>query len=392
MRHALENIEVVSLGSSVSAPLCTRLLGDMGARVIKVERPDGGDFSRGWDEVVGGFSSAHMWCNPNKKSITLNLKEAEARDILLKLSARADVFIENFSPGVVEKLGVDYPAVKQVKEDIIYCSISGYGQDGPYRDARALDALIQGEAGIIDLTGSEAEPAKVGLSIADTVAGIFSAYSITAALNFRRETGEGQFLDVSMFDCMVSILGYFPFRHWYLGETPSRVGLKHHLLAPYGAFVAGDDRYVQLSVATNEAWEKLCRLLDREDLWREEKYKNNTGRLEDKDRLHAEIGRMIAEHESAYWLEKLSEAGIPCGRVNNLKEVLEHPQTLHRGLIKEMESIVGKVKLMDYPIKMSATPSKLEPPPALGEHTDEILTGLGYGADEIKRLRREMIV
>jgi crotonobetainyl-CoA:carnitine CoA-transferase CaiB-like acyl-CoA transferase len=392
VKYALENIKVVSLGSSVSAPLCTRLLGDMGAEVIKVERPDGGDFSRSWDDVAGGFSSAHLWCNPNKKSITLNLKKPEGREILLKLAARADVFIENFSPGVVESLGVDYATVKEITPDILYCSISGYGQDGPYRDNRALDALIQGEAGIIDLTGSEEEPAKVALSIADTVAGMYAAYTILAALNFRRETGEGQYLDVSMFDCMVSLLGYFPFRHWYLGENPRRVGLKHHLLAPYGAFKAGDGRYVQFSVATNEAWGKLCRLLDREDLLEEEKYKHNAGRLQARDELNNQIERIMAQHDSAYWLEKLNEAGIPCGRVNELKEVLEHPQTLHRKLVKEVESGIGRLKLLDFPIKMSGMPSRLEPPPALGEHTHQILAALGYGEEDMERLRSEGII
>jgi len=392
VNYALEGIKVLSLGSSVSAPLCTRMLGDMGAQVIKVERPDGGDFSRSWDEVAGGFSSAHMWCNPNKRSITLNLKAPRGRDILLRLAERSDVFVENFSPGVVKNLRVDYGTIKEIRLDIIYCSISGYGQDGPFRDSRALDALIQGEAGIIDLTGSESEPAKVALSIADTVAGMYSAYTILAALNFRRETGKGQFLDVSMFDCMVSILGYFPFRHWYLGEMPQRVGLKHHLLAPYGAFSAGDGRYIQLSVATNEAWEKLCILLNRGDLLQEERYGSNAGRLEDRDALHKEIEGVIGQKESVYWLEKLKEAGIPCGRVNSLKEVLEHPQTLHRGLIKEIECAAGKVKMLDFPVKMSATPSRLEPPPALGEHTEEILSELGYGGEDIEELRTEGII
>jgi crotonobetainyl-CoA:carnitine CoA-transferase CaiB-like acyl-CoA transferase len=221
---------------------------------------------------------------------------------------------------------------------------------------------------------------------------MYSAYTILAALNFRRETGEGQFLDVSMFDCMVSVLGYFPFRHWYLGEMPQRVGLKHHLLAPYGAFRAGDGRYIQLSVATNEAWEKLCLLLKRDDLLQEEKYGSNAGRLEDRDALHKEIERAIGQEESVYWLDKLKEAGIPCGRVNNLKEVLEHPQTLHRGLIKEIECAAGKVKMLDFPVKMSATPSKLKPPPALGEHTEEILSELGYGGGDIEELRTEGII
>lgn len=392
MKYALENIKVVSLGSSVSAPLSARLLGDMGAQVIKVERPDGGDFARSWDDVVGGFSSAHLWANPNKRSITLNLKETEGRKILLRLASGADLFIENFSPGVVENLGVDYSEISKVKPDIIYCSISGYGQDGPYRDNRALDALIQGEAGLIDLTGSKDEPAKVALSIVDTVTGIYAAYSILAALNYRRETGHGQFLDVSMFDCAVSILGYFPSRHWYLGEMPQRVGLKHHLLAPYGAFKASDDCYIQFAIATNPAWEKLCGVLGRDDLKQEKRFKNNAGRLKDKDELNDEIAKIIKEQDSDFWLRKLSRAEIPCGRVNNIKEVLEHPQTLHRGLIKEVESKVGKLKLLDHPIKMSRTPARLDPPPELGQHTDEVLRELGFSEGEIESLREKGII
>ena len=251
MSLPLDGVRVVSLGVSISGPLGVRHLADFGAEVIKVE-PPGGDMVRHWDSAVGGEGSVHFWVNPNKRSVVLNLKDERGREVLRRLIAGADIFLENFSPGTAGRLGFGYEAVRRIRPDIIYLHASGYGQDGPYRDMKAFDGLIQAETGVMEMTGTPESPAKVALSICDGVTGLFIALSALMALRQRDRTGAGQEVDVSMFDCMTSMLGYFPLRHFYEGYVPHRVGLGHHLLAPYGAYPAKGGQLIAVACA-NEA-------------------------------------------------------------------------------------------------------------------------------------------
>ena len=242
MTLPLEGIKIVSLGVSISGPVGLRHLADLGAEVIKIEVPEKGDMVRHWDNVVNGEGSVHFWVNPNKKSLTLNLKDIKGKEILNKLILDADIFLENFSPGSIDRLGYDYKNVKAMKKDIIYVHTSGYGQDGPYKSMKAFDGLIQAETGIMEMTGSKEEPAKMALSICDGVTGLFVALSCMMALKKRDIDGSGQEIDVSMFDCMVSMLGYFPFHFFQNDYIPERIGTGHHLLAPYGAYPAKHDK------------------------------------------------------------------------------------------------------------------------------------------------------
>lgn len=397
MSNALQGLKVVSLGASVSAPLCARFLADLGADVIKVEKPGTGDFARGWDEVLPGVSSAHLWCNPNKRSITLNLKSPKGCEALGRLVGRADVFLENFSPGVVGKLGLDHAWAKGVNSRLIYCHISGYGQDGPYRDMKALDMLIQGEAGAIHLTGPPETPAKVALSIADASASLFAAISILAALAERERTGEGQEIDVSMFDCMVSLLGYLPYQYLYGGQEPQRMGLRHHLIAPYGPWPARDGKLVNISVATPELWRSFCELIERPDLREDPRFQTNVDRMKNLEALDREVAEAFAKEDASVWIEWLKAAGIPCGSVNRIPEVVDHPQTKFRELLREVDASEGDgegspLKLFDFPVKFSSSDTRLKPPPRLGEHTDAVLAEVGYSAREIEEFRREGVV
>ncbi len=397
MSYALQDLKVISLGTSVSAPLCARYLADLGADVIKVERPSTGDFARGWDEVLPGMSSAHLWCNPNKRSIVLNLKAKESRQILGQLVENADVFIENFSPGVVDDLGIGYHWAKSINSEILYCHISGYGQDGPYRDMKALDMLIQGEAGAISVNGSPEEPAKIALSISDASSGMFATISILAALQQRHRTGEGQEIDVSMFDCTVSLLGFLSYQYLYGNVEPTRVGLRHHLIAPYGPWISKDGKMVNISAATPSLWESFCNVIKRPDLFDDPRFLDNTSRVKNLSALDEVLAKTFIEEDASVWLKRLRAAGIPCGAVNRISEVIEHAQTKFRLLLRDAEGDVKdnsghQLRLFDFPVRFSKSETRLEAPPGLGAQTDDVLTQLGYSIEETENFRRKGIV
>jgi len=286
-----------------------------------------------------------------------------------------------------------YEKLKALNPRLIYCSLSGYGQDGPYRDVKAYDLLIQGEAGIIATTGYPDKPAKAGIAIADIAAGLYSALGIVLALFQREKTGEGQMIDISMFESIVSWLGYFPHHYWHQGEEPGRVGMRHHYVTPYGPYLARDGKYVNLAVATAKDWEVFCKIvLQRPDLLEDKRFDTVENRRENRAILEEEIEKIFLERDHTEWLERLKKAQLPYGEVRGIAEVLAHPQAAARRLIREVESPVGKVPVVGNPVRLSASPARYDAIPELGEHTEAILKKLGYDKAAIEKLRSEKII
>tara|TARA_B100000686_G_scaffold24842_1_gene23686 strand:- start:10644 stop:11822 length:1179 start_codon:yes stop_codon:yes gene_type:complete len=392
MTLPLEGIKIVSLGVSISGPVGLRHLADFGAEVIKIEVPEKGDMVRHWDNVVNGEGSVHFWVNPNKKSLTLNLKDIKGKEILNKLILDADIFLENFSPGSIDRLGYDYKNVKAMKKDIIYVHTSGYGQDGPYKSMKAFDGLIQAETGIIEMTGSKQEPAKMALSICDGVTGLFVALSCMMALKQRDIDGSGQEIDVSMFDCMVSMLGYFPFHFFQNDYIPERIGTGHHLLAPYGAYPAKNDKLIAIACASEVTWHNFARALDREEWISDSRFSSNSKRYNNLDALLEVFLPVLKTKDREEWRKTFLEFGVPCGCVNSLDEVCNHPQAISREIFKEVKGQYGNIKMCKFPVLFNNIEPLLEQPPLLGEHTDIILNKLGISEEEIQKYKEEGII
>jgi itaconate CoA-transferase len=386
----LDGFRVVAFEVAAAGPFCTQLLADMGADVVKIERPGTGDTIRGWDNAVHGLSSGYVWVNRNKRSIALDVKSDNGKAVMRRLAERADVFLENFAPGVVDGLSLGYGDLSALNPRLVYCSISGYGQDGPYRDRKAFDLLIQGEAGIISTTGSPDAPAKASVPVADIAAGMYASNAILMALLQRERTGAGQYIDIAMFDAMLSWLAYFPHHYWHQGELPERVGMRHHYVTPYGPFKAKDGRYVNFAVASPRDWDLFCkRVLRREDIFADELYATVEGRRRHRVELEAVIDEAFASADSKVWLERLAEAELPYGSVRDIAEVLDHPQVLARGMVREVDSPVGPVPVIANPIKMSGAEPRHGPIPSLGGDTDDVLRDAGFADDEIASMRAD---
>jgi crotonobetainyl-CoA:carnitine CoA-transferase CaiB-like acyl-CoA transferase len=342
--------------------------------------------------VVKGLSSGYVWLNRNKRSITVDVKKDKGREILQALARKADIFFENYAPGVAGRLGLGYEKLSEINPRLIYCSLSGYGQDGPYRDVKAYDLLIQGEGGIIATTGYPDKPARAGIAIADIASGMYAAIAILLALYQREKTGQGQLIDVSMLDSIVSWLGYFTHHYWHAGEEPARVGMRHHYVTPYGPYLAGDGEYVNLAVASASDWEVFCRqVIERPELLADPRFATVEGRRKNRAELEETIENIFLERDHQYWLEQLKKAELPHGIVRGIAQVLAHPQVAARKLIREAESPVGKVPVIANALKMSDSPARYERIPALGEDSEAILGELGYNAAEIAKLRAEKI-
>lgn len=390
---ALGGVRVMAFEQVLSGPFCTGLLAEMGAEVVKVERPEVGDLIRHWDTAVRGLSSGYVWLNRNKKSLTVDAKKPQGLEVLHKLAGKSDVFFENYAPGVAERLGLGWERLRELNPRLVYCSLSGYGQDGPYRDVKAYDLLIQGEAGIIATTGYPDRPARASVSISDIASGMYAALGIVLALFQREKTGAGQVIDISMFESILSWLGYFPHHYWHRGEEPARVGMRHHYVTPYGPYLAGDGEYVNLAVATPRDWEVFClKVMQRPSLTEDPRFATVEARRENRGVLEETIEDLFLEHGHETWLRRLQDAGLPNGRVRGIAQVLAHPQVAARRMIREVDSPVGKVPVIGSPLRLSGSPARFDPIPELGGATDSILEELGYDADSIARLRREKAV
>ena len=393
MSGALDGVKILAFEQVLSGPFATCLLADMGAEVIKVERPGVGDVIRSWDSVVKGLSSGYVWLNRNKRSLTVDVKQTKGREIIQELAKRSDIFFENYAPGVAGRLGIGYETLSGINPRLIYCSLSGYGQDGPYRDVKAYDLLIQGEGGIIATTGYPDKPARAGIAIADIASGMYAAIGILLALYQREKTGAGQLIDVSMLDSIVSWLGYFPHHFWHAGEEPARVGMRHHYVTPYGPYLAGDGQYVNLAVASAADWEVFCRkVIEKPELLEDPRFATVEGRRRNRGELEEMIEKLFLEKDHKHWLERLKNAELPYGIVRGIAQVLAHPQVAARKLIREAASPVGEVPVIANALKMSASEARYDRIPGLGEDSEAILRELGYDAEDTAKLRAEKVI
>jgi itaconate CoA-transferase len=385
--RALDGVTVVTLEHAIAAPFCTRQLADLGARVIKIERPGVGDFARGYDERVRGLASHFVWTNRSKESLTLDVKHAEAAPILDRLVARADVLVQNLAPGAAARLGLSYAALAAKHPRLIVCDISGYGEDGPYRDKKAYDLLIQSESGFLSITGTPDAPAKAGCSIADIAAGMYAYTNILAALIERGRTGAGKGIDVSMLESMVEWMTY-PLYYAYDGaEPPPRAGAAHATIYPYGPFPAGDGKTVMLGLQNEREWVVFCeQVLQQPALATDERYASNSKRTAARDELRAVIVAAFKPLTAAQLIERLETAGIANARMNDMHDVWAHEQLKARHRWVEVETPKGRVPALVPPgIPPSGAP-RMDPVPALGQHTQAILRELGYDDATIMRL------
>ncbi|MEF7614207.1 CaiB/BaiF CoA-transferase family protein [Aquincola sp. MAHUQ-54] len=390
----LKGITVVTLEHAIAAPFCTRQLAELGARVIKVERPGVGDFARGYDERVNGLASHFVWTNRSKQSVTLDLKHPQAGAVLARLLARADVLVQNLAPGAAARLGLSFEALHARHPRLIVCDISGYGDDperpGAYRDKKAYDLLIQSESGFVSITGSPDEPAKAGCSIADIAAGMYAYTNILAALIERGLTGQGQRIDVSMLEAMVEWMGY-PLYYAYGGAAPPpRAGAAHATIYPYGPFPAGDGRSVMLGLQNEREWQAFCaQVLLQPALATDERFSSNGRRVQAREALHALIVEAFAPLTAEQVVERLDAAQIANAAVNTMADVWAHPQLAARGRWTEVGTPAGAVPALLPPGVAGPEGAAIGPVPALGEHTDAVLAELGYGPGDIARLRAE---
>jgi crotonobetainyl-CoA:carnitine CoA-transferase CaiB-like acyl-CoA transferase len=392
-RRPLDGITVVACEQAVAAPLATRHLADQGARVIKIERPGSGDFARDYDTTVRGMSSHFVWLNRSKQSLTLDLKHPDAAEVLRRLLERADVFIQNFAPGAADRLGLGADELTGRHPRLVHCSVSGYGEDGPYRDAKAYDLLIQSEVGLVSITGTPDHPAKAGIPAADIAAGMYAYSGILTALLARERTGRGEVLTVSLFDALTEWMGFPLYYTRYGGRPPTPAGASHAAIAPYGPFAAGsgsDAPDVVMAIQNDREWVAFCeRVLRLPELTRDPRFVDNTARVAHREELREAVEAVFTGLAADELEQRLDGARIAHARRNGVTELIEHPQLVERGRWTEVGSPVGPLEALLPPVTVAGATPRMDPVPALGEHTDHVLADLGYSAERITRLRAD---
>jgi len=384
----LAGLTVVTLEHAIAGPFATRQLADLGARVIKVERPGSGDFARGYDARVRGLASHFVWTNRSKESVTLDVKHPDAAKALERLVLdKADVVVQNLAPGAAARLGLGFDRLSAMKPEIIVCDISGYGADGPYRDKKAYDLLIQSEAGFLSVTGTPEEPSKAGPSIADIAAGMYAYTNILAALLQRAQTGKGRHIDVSMLESLAEWTSYPLYYAFDGAPPPPRTGAAHATIYPYGPFPTGDGGTVMMGLQNEREWVSFCQIvLRRPELATDPRFAGNARRVAERDALRQLIVDAFAASTAPQVLERLEAAKIANARVNTMHDVWQHPQLAARGRWREVGTSAGPVPALLPPGNWDVEP-RMDPVPGLGEHTDDVLVELGYDAQEIHALR-----
>ena len=389
----LDGITVLDLTRVLSGPYGTMLLADMGARVIKIEQPGKGDDTRAWGPpFLEGESAYFLSINRNKESVTLDFKHPEGRALLEQLIAKADVLVENFRPGTLTRLGLDYETLSKRYPRLIYCSISGFGHTGPRSKQPGYDAVMQAEGGLMSITGAaDGPPYRLGVAIVDIVSGMFAAYGVSMALFARERTGTGQAVDLAMLDATVALLTYQAGSYFASGKVPARLGNRHPSIVPYETFAASDGEFV-LAVGNDEQWRRFCAVASLTD---DERFATNRQRVTAYDALRPFVADRLREHSREFWIDALTKAGVPCGSVRNFDELFADPQLDAREMIAMVEhATIGPLKALGVPVKLSDTPGAVRtPPPTLGQHTDAVLRhDLGFTADAIAALRQQKVI
>jgi crotonobetainyl-CoA:carnitine CoA-transferase CaiB-like acyl-CoA transferase len=390
----LHGIRVLELANFMAGPYCAMLLADLGADVIKVENPEGGDHSRATPPFLDGESAGFIALNRNKRSLALNLKHPQGRDIFLKLADRADVVIENFRPGTTRDLGIDYETLSARNPRLIYCAVSGYGQTGPYSHRPGLDLIIQGMSGLMSITGEPGRPpVKVGVPVADLTAALFAANAIQAALIARQRTGLGQYIDISLLEAAVALEVWEMASYFATGEVPGPLGSAHRVSAPYQAFRTADG-YITVGATTARHWTIFCQVLGLEHLEKDPRFATLAARKANEKVLAELIEEVTRTQPSEYWYRQFEEAGIPCGVINTIDRVVADEHLQARGFIVDLpHPTLGRVRVTGSPLHFSRTPVRLDwAGPRLGQHTAEVLAELGYGLEDVARLEAEGVI